>query len=159
MKTRIAVAISLALAAVSPLRTLAAISYPVKTSDGKIAGVTLASGVRAFKGIPFAAPPTGNLRWKEPQPPARWEGVRKTETFGNVCVQPMAPKRVPNNVAVDLPDSPKMSEDCLYLNVWTAANRAGARAKLKKYRDYTRRRFGGRHPLCGTEVTSRIDVT
>jgi para-nitrobenzyl esterase len=127
MKTRIAVAISLALAAVSPLRTLAAISDPVKTSDGKISGVTLASGVRAFKGIPFGAPPVGNLRWKEPQPPARWEGVRKTETFGNVCVQPMAPKRVPNNVAVDLPDSPKMSEDCLYLNVWTAANRAGAR--------------------------------
>ena len=128
MKTRIAAAISLALTAVSPLRTLAAISDPVKTSDGKISGVTLGSGVRAFKGIPFAIlTPTGNLRWKEPQPPARWEGVRKTDAFGNVCVQNPAPKRVPNNVAVDLPDSPKMSEDCLYLNVWTSASRATAK--------------------------------
>jgi para-nitrobenzyl esterase len=127
MKTRIAVAISLALAAVFPLRTLAAISDPVKTSDGKISGVTLASGVHAFKGIPFAAPPVGNLRWKEPQPPEPWKSVLKADKFGNVCVQNPAPKRVPNNVAVDLPDSPKMSEDCLYLNVWTSANRASAK--------------------------------
>jgi para-nitrobenzyl esterase len=127
MKTRIAIAISLALAAVSPLTTLAAISDPVKTKDGKISGVTLSSGVRVFKGIPFAAPPVAGLRWKEPQPAARWEGVRKADTFGNVCVQPSAPKRVPNNVAVDLPDSPKPSEDCLYLNVWTSASKAGAR--------------------------------
>ena len=126
-KTRIAVVISLAIAALSPVRTLAAISDPVKTKDGKVSGVTLGSGVRAFKGIPFAAPPVGDLRWKEPQPPARWEGVRKADTFGNVCVQPNAPKRVPNNVAVDLADSQKQSEDCLYLNVWTSAKRADAR--------------------------------
>jgi para-nitrobenzyl esterase len=127
MTTRIVVAVSLALAAVSPLKTLAAISDPVKTSDGKISGITLASGVRAFKGIPFAAPPVGDLRWKQPQPPAPWKDVRKADTFGNVCVQPMQPKRIPNNVAVDLPDSPKMSEDCLYLNVWTSAAKANAR--------------------------------
>jgi len=127
MITRVALGISLALAAVSPLRTLAAIADPVKTKDGKVSGVTLSSGVRAFKGIPFAAPPVGSLRWKEPQPPVRWEGVRKADTFGSVCVQPSQPKRVPNNVAVDLPDSPKTSEDCLYLNVWTSANRANAR--------------------------------
>ena len=127
MKTRSAVALALALAAVSPSRMLAAIPDPVKTSEGKISGVTLGSGVRAFKGIPFAAPPLGDLRWKEPQPPARWEGVRKADTFGNVCVQPSQSKRVPNNVAVDLPDSPKPSEDCLYLNVWTSANRANVK--------------------------------
>jgi para-nitrobenzyl esterase len=127
MKTRIAVGIALVLAAVSPVKTLAAISDPVKTKDGKVSGVTLSSGVRAFKGIPFAAPPVGSLRWKEPQPAARWEAVRKADTFGNVCVQPSQPKRVPNNVSVDLPDSPKPSEDCLYLNVWTSAARANAR--------------------------------
>jgi para-nitrobenzyl esterase len=127
MKTRIAVGIFLAMAAISPLRTLAAISDPVKTQDGKVSGVTLSSGVRAFKGIPFAAPPVGDLRWKEPQPVPRWEGVRKADTFGNVCVQPSATKRIPNNVAVDLPDSPKPSEDCLYLNVWTDAKRSNAR--------------------------------
>jgi para-nitrobenzyl esterase len=105
----------------------AAISDPVKTSGGSVSGVTLQSGVRAFKGIPFASPPVGALRWKEPQPPEHWSGVRKAEAFGNVCLQRPAPMRVPVNVAVDLPDSPKMSEDCLYLNVWTAANRANAR--------------------------------
>jgi len=127
MKTRIAIGVLLTLAVVSPRPTPAAISDPVKTSDGKISGVTLGSGIRAFKGIPFAAPPVGNLRWKEPQPPEPWKGVRKTEAFGNVCVQNPAPKRVPNNVATDLPESPKMSEDCLYLNVWTSADRANAK--------------------------------
>jgi para-nitrobenzyl esterase len=105
----------------------AAIADPVKTNSGQLSGVTLSSGVRAFKGIPFGAPPVGGLRWKEPQPPAKWEGVRKADTFGNVCMQPSQPKRVPNNVAVDLPDSPKASEDCLYLNVWTAAKAANVR--------------------------------
>ena len=127
MKTRATLGIFVALAVVFPAITSAAISDPVKTKDGKISGVTLSSGVRAFKGIPFAAPPIGNLRWKEPQPVAHWQGVRKADTFGNVCVQPSQPKRVPNNVAVDLPDSPKMSEDCLYLNVWTDAKRSNAR--------------------------------
>src|SRR5689334_1486118 len=106
---------------------LAQIKDPVKTAAGPIAGVTLKSGVRVFKGIPFGAPPVGPLRWKEPQPPPRWREVRKADTFGNVCVQPSSPKRVPVNVSVDLPDSPKVSEDCLYLNVWTSANRADAR--------------------------------
>jgi para-nitrobenzyl esterase len=127
MNARAALGVCLVFAAVSPVRTRAAISDPVKTKDGQVSGVTLGSGVRAFKGIPFAAPPVGALRWKEPQPAASWEGVRKADTFGNVCVQPSQPKRVPNNVSVDLPDSPKPSEDCLYLNVWTSAARANAR--------------------------------
>ena len=126
MKFQSALSIPVALTAISGLRMLAAISDPVKTDSGRVSGVTLKSGVRAFKGIPFGAPPVGALRWKQPQPSARWDGVRKGDAFGNVCVQPSQPKRVPNNVAVDLPDSPKMSEDCLYLNVWTAANRANA---------------------------------
>ena len=99
----------------------------MKIDSGSISGVTLNSGVRAFKGIPFATPPIGALRWKPPQPAEHWSGIRKTESFGNACMQPHAPQRVPVNVAVDLPDSPPMSEDCLYLNVWTAAVRAGAR--------------------------------
>jgi para-nitrobenzyl esterase len=105
----------------------AAISDPVRTDAGLVSGATLPNGVRAFKGIPFGAPPTGDLRWRAPQPAAKWEGVRKAEQFGTVCVQPSQPKRVPNNVTVDLPDSPQTSEDCLYLNVWTAANGASDR--------------------------------
>jgi para-nitrobenzyl esterase len=126
--TRTTLVIVAAAVAVSTASTPAAISDPVKTANGLLAGVTLPSGVRAFKGIPFAAAPVGGLRWREPQPAAKWDGVRKAEQFANVCVQPSQPNRLPNkNVAVDLPDSPKTSEDCLYLNVWTAANRSGDR--------------------------------
>ena len=107
--------------------TPAAIPDPVATETGRLSGVTVKSGVRAFKGIPFAAPPLGALRWKEPQPAARWDGVRKAEQFGNVCVQPSQLQRVPNNVSVDLPDSPRTGEDYLYLNLWTSAGNAGAR--------------------------------
>ena len=127
MKTRIALAITAAVVAASSVTTPAAISDPVTTASGRLSGVTLPSGVRAFKGIPFGAPPVGGLRWKEPQPVAKWNGVRKADQFGNVCVQPLQPNRVPNNVTTDLPDSPKISEDCLSLNVWTRANRAGDR--------------------------------
>src|SRR5215510_5118330 len=98
----------------------AAIPDPVRTDAGLLSGTTQ-DGVRVFKGIPFGAPPVGPLRWKDPQPVAKWEGVRKGDSFGNVCVQPFQPNRKPNNVSVDLPDSPKVSEDCLYLNVWTGA--------------------------------------
>ena len=127
MKTRIAFAIIGAAVLASTVTTPAAISDPVKTDNGLIAGETLASGVRVFKGIPFGAPPIGNLRWREPQSVAKWDGVRDAKTWGNVCIQPNQPNRQPVNVTVDLPDSPKMNEDCLYLNVWTQANRANDR--------------------------------
>ena len=105
----------------------AAISDPVKTDAGQLSGVTLPSGVRVFKGIPFGAPPVGDLRWREPQPVAKWTGVRKADAFGSPCIQNPSPQRAPSNTAIDLPDSPKMSEDCLYLNVWTQANGANDR--------------------------------
>ena len=126
-KTSLTLAITAAVVAAYSVTTPAAISDPVTIASGKLSGVTLKSGVRAFKGIPFGAPPIGDLRWKEPQPVAKWDGVRDADQFGNVCVQPSSPNRVPNNVTIDLPDSPKMSEDCLYLNVWTSANNARAR--------------------------------
>ncbi len=87
----------------------------VRVEGGLISGVE-ADGVRSFKGIPFAAPPTGDLRWKAPRPAAAWEGVRKCEAFGPSCPQAPYP-------ATSLYASPpeKQSEDCLYLNVWTAA--------------------------------------
>ena len=57
----------------------------IKTDAGRVSGVLNATGdVYAFKGIPFAAPPVGDLRWKEPQPVKSWEGVRKCESFGPV---------------------------------------------------------------------------
>ena len=104
----------------------AAIDHPVKTTTGLVSGVpgTL-PGVTAFKGIPFGAPPVGDLRWKPPQPVQPWTGVRAADSFGHACLQPPGKGRL--NVAVDLPDSPTMSEDCLYLNVWTPAKGAGAK--------------------------------
>src|SRR5437870_1848350 len=104
----------------------AVVPEPVKTDAGLISGASAAApGVRVFKGIPFAAPPTGELRWQAPQPVAQWTGVRRADKFGDVCVQPKGVGRL--NVSVDLPDSPAASEDCLYLNVWTAARSASER--------------------------------
>lgn len=121
MRTRLALGLGAALVAALVVSTPAAIPDPVATDAGLVSGVTLPSGVRTFKGIPFAAPPIGDLRWKAPQAPAAWDGIRTAERFSDVCVQPSQPSRVPNNVTVDLPDSPDVSEDCLYLNVWTSA--------------------------------------
>ena len=102
----------------------AAIPGPVRTADGMLRGVPgKVAGVTAFKGIPFAAPPVGNLRWRAPQPAAKWQGVRAADKYGDVCMQQPGKGRV--NPATDMPDSPGISEDCLYLNVWTAASKAG----------------------------------
>jgi para-nitrobenzyl esterase len=98
----------------------AALPDAVRIDSGLIsAAAPIDSGVRVFKGIPFAAPPTGSWRWRAPQPVTPWNGVRKAETYGPVCVQPAGIGRL--NVSVDLPGSPRIDEDCLYLNVWTAA--------------------------------------
>jgi para-nitrobenzyl esterase len=113
-----------ALAIVAGLR--AVVPEPVKTDAGLLSGTSAGTpGVRVFKGIPFAAPPVGELRWRRPQPVAKWTGIRKAERFGDVCVQPKGVGRL--NVSVDLPDSPAASEDCLYLNIWTAAQSASER--------------------------------
>jgi para-nitrobenzyl esterase len=113
MKTRIALAIIAAAVAASSVTMPAAIQDPVKTDSGLLLGDTLKSGVRVFRGIPFGAPPIGSLRWREPQPVARWVGVREAKCFGSPCTQNPAPNRQPVNVATDLPDSPKPTEDCL----------------------------------------------
>ncbi len=98
----------------------------MRTDAGLIApAVNSPDGVRVFRGIPFGTPPVGPLRWKAPQPVARWEGVHSADTFGPVCAQPKGEGRL--NVSVDMPDSPRADEDCLYLNVWTAATRASER--------------------------------
>ncbi len=97
----------------------------IQTDAGRISGVINATGdVYAFKGIPFAAPPVGDLRWKAPQPVKPWEGIRKCESFGP---SPMQAPPVPFSMWSEeflIPKEP-ISEDCLYLNVWTGAKSAG----------------------------------
>ena len=89
----------------------------VTTRYGKIAGEEQ-DGLYVFKGVPFAAPPVGPLRWLPPQPPASWNGVREAGGFG-----PTAPQN-PSLLAAMKTDG-EQSEDCLYLNVWTpGADRA-----------------------------------
>src|SRR5579862_5129449 len=103
-----------ALITVSTLVTVgmagAATDEPVRLDTGLISGTTTGSPeVRVFKGIPYATPPVGDLRWRAPKPVAHWEGTRKADEFGPVCMQG---------------GNQKMSEDCLYLNVWTSAKAA-----------------------------------
>ncbi len=96
----------------------------IKTDAGEISGVMNKAGdVQAFKGIPFAAPPVGDLRWKAPQPVKPWEGVRKCESF---AASPMQSEPIPYSMWSEeflIPKQP-ISEDCLYLNVWTGAGSA-----------------------------------
>jgi len=77
----------------------------VRVQGGKVHGTT-ANGVIVFKGIPYAAPPVGKLRWRVPQPPVPWSGVREADKFGPACMQT---------------DDVAKSEDCLFLNVWRPA--------------------------------------
>ncbi len=96
----------------------------VKTDAGQISGTESSdASVHIFKGIPFAAPPVGDLRWKAPQPVKSWDGVRACTEFSK---SPMQGK--PNEFGVYtreflIKDEP-LSEDCLYLNVWTGAKEA-----------------------------------
>jgi para-nitrobenzyl esterase len=90
-----------------------------KVKGGEVQGVA-AGGVVAFKGIPFAAPPVGERRWKKPEPVAPWQGVRAANAYGPSCMQD------PMMLAIQQAP-PAASEDCLYLNVWTRAQRSSDR--------------------------------
>lgn len=115
---------------VAPLVS-AQIADPVELDAGLISGgSTSSTGIRVFKGIPFAAPPVGDLRWRPPQPVSSWDGVRQADEFDNVCVQPPGMGRL--NIAV-LEDSPPLDEDCLYLNVWSGADSPDERRPVMVY--------------------------
>lgn len=90
----------------------------ITVEGGKIQGVpSEASGITVYKGIPFAAPPVGDLRWKAPQPVLPWQGVRVCDEFAPRPIQKEVLKK-PAFQNYTTPDHPLASEDCLYLNVW-----------------------------------------
>ena len=96
---------------------------PVLTIEGgRIQGIqTLSEGVIVYKGIPYAAPPTGSLRWREPQPVIPWEGIRIAGNFGAAAIQN---DQVPGSFyhkEFFAAGDPERSEDCLFLNIWTPA--------------------------------------
>jgi len=122
-------------------RPAAMIQEQVKIETGLLSGVagTTQPSVRVFKGIPFAAPPLGDLRWKAPQPAAKWDGVRKADAFGAPCAagapfggrggggggaRGAAPGAAAPAAPAAPPREPARAEDCLYANVWTSANSA-----------------------------------
>lgn len=88
--------------------------------QGALSGV-VENGQHIFRGIPYAAPPVGEGRWRTPEPPAAWEGIRDATAFGASCIQPPVPR---TSIYFDPPEA--MSEDCLTLNIWTPEEAGGA---------------------------------
>jgi para-nitrobenzyl esterase len=148
---RLALFCAVAAVAVAASRTSAMIPEQVTIDTGALEGVTgtVHPTVRIFKGIPFAAPPVGENRWKAPQAAAKWNGVFKANAFGPSCIANVpgagrggrgggapgrggAPGAAPGAAAAPQappapPRQPPANEDCLTVNVWTSANRAGER--------------------------------
>lgn len=108
----------LAVVAISCCLAHAASARPIAVDGGRIEGARQ-SGLTVYKGIPFAAPPTGELRWREPEPVQRWSGIRRADAFAPACMQ--------TGVSMPGETPPRISEDCLYLNIWTPARDAHER--------------------------------
>lgn len=115
----------------------------VKTQGGTIEGLQMEDGVKAFLGIPFAEAPVGELRWRAPQPKSPWKGVLEAREFG--C-DPMQPRLFSDMVF----RGPAFSEDCLYLNVWTSAQKTTDALPVLIY-------FNGGGLMAGSGSESRYD--
>lgn len=108
------------------------IAEPVRVESGLLSGIPGSDpSVRVFKGIPFAAPPVGDLRWRPPQPVKPWKGIRKADRFGPSAMQSNTGPFGPWTKEFIFENA--VSEDCLYLNVWTAAKKANAKQPVLVY--------------------------
>jgi len=115
-----------------------------EVTGGKIEG-TAEGNIGVFKGIPFAAPPVGNLRWKDPQPLVPWKGVKPTGAYGPACTQATSMLQMVGAES-------RMSEDCLYLNIWTPAKAAGEKLPVMVWI------YGGAF-VAGTTSSAAFDGT
>ncbi|MGP0074652.1 MAG: carboxylesterase/lipase family protein [Bryobacteraceae bacterium] len=129
---------SAALAFVSTL--VAETPKPVRTQAGLVQGMTQ-DGITVYKGIPFAAPPVGDLRWRAPAATVAWTGVRNTDKFAPACMQvPIVNKELGM-------ESVPVNEDCLYLNVWTPAKSSNEKLAVMVWI------YGGGFTIGGTSVS------
>lgn len=136
--------VMLLLAQVASVRVMAQLSANKTTvENGALEGIREASNVISFKGIPFAQPPVGDLRWKEPQPAKNWEGSLKADHFGHNPMQ----KPIFGDMGFR---TAGMSEDCLYLNVWTPAKSSKEKLPVLVY-------FYGGGLMAGDGSESRYD--
>ncbi|QEM09934.1 carboxylesterase/lipase family protein [Mucilaginibacter rubeus] len=136
--------VMLLLAQVASVRVMAQLSANKTTvENGALEGTREASNVLSFKGIPFAQPPVGDLRWKEPQPVKNWEGTLKADHFGHNPMQ----KPIFGDMGFR---TSGMSEDCLYLNVWTPAKSSKEKLPVLVY-------FYGGGLMAGDGSESRYD--
>ncbi len=118
---------------------MAAPTTIVRVAEGALEGVRSADGhTRSFKGIPYARPPVGPLRWREPAAPERWEGVRPALAFG-----PTAPQLPVVANSLYAGGHEHQSEDCLTLNVWTPGHSAGDRIPVMVWLHFGAYQFGG----------------
>lgn len=92
-----------------------AANQTISIDSGRLSGTILEDGIRVFKGIPYAAPPVGKLRWRAPKALPEWEGILQATEFGSICPQPSGLAAMSGGLL------PKTDEDCLFLNVWTPA--------------------------------------
>ncbi|MGA9118580.1 MAG: carboxylesterase family protein [Bacteroidota bacterium] len=110
--------------------SIAQLPAPVKVESGLLQG-TSEDGVTVYRGVPFAAPPVGDLRWCAPRPPAAWDGVRKADAFAPNPVQEMRDSFGP--WTAEYQPQGAVSEDCLYLNIWTETKSGEERRPVMVY--------------------------
>ncbi len=123
----------------------------VSVDTGTLLGQVTDDGIRVYKGIPYAAPPTGTSRWRAPARPESWQGVRSATKFGAICPQ------TSGLAAMSGSTMPKADEDCLFLNIWTPADSAAASLPVMVWVHGGALRLGwSSHPLYdGHEIAKR----
>jgi para-nitrobenzyl esterase len=103
----------------------------IRVSQGLLAGINSSDGqIRIYKGVPYAAPPVGDLRWQEPQAPQHWKGIRMADHYANSAMQATGAR---NPWTAEFINDQPVSEDCLYLNIWAPKRQKGKKFAILVY--------------------------